>query len=181
MYLLGIISSINSYWCYTYIFSMVKGKQMENIAELEAKYQELGKEIEKLKAEECEYPKFFKHKTDGYVVKFISLELGIMMTMYGDSRISSNYFWTAHTYTKIWEEVPYDKETGFYHKQLVWCWNNSSTHERVLRFYDAINKCVFNCWGVEDGTAFGNYEPYDWSCDFINKWAIEAVKTLKDK
>ena len=31
---------------------------MSNITELEAKYQELGKEIEKLKAKE-EYPKFF--------------------------------------------------------------------------------------------------------------------------
>ena len=26
-----------------------------------------------------------------------------------------------------------------------------------------------------------NYAPYDWNCDFINKWAIEAAKTLKDK
>ena len=38
---------------------------MSNITELEAKYQELGREIEKLKTKECEYPKFFKHKTNG--------------------------------------------------------------------------------------------------------------------
>lgn len=26
-----------------------------------------------------------------------------------------------------------------------------------------------------------NYEAYDWSCDYINKWAIKAIKALKDK
>ena len=35
---------------------------MSNLAELEIKYQELGKEIEKLKAKESEYPKFFRNR-----------------------------------------------------------------------------------------------------------------------
>ncbi len=45
----------------------------------------------------------------------------------------------------------------------------------------AINKGVFFFSWSQGGTGYDNYEPYDWSCDFINKWAVEAIKTLKDK
>ncbi|MDD2267848.1 hypothetical protein [Sulfuricurvum sp.] len=155
---------------------------MNNILELEAKYQELGKEIEKLKAKECGYPKFFRHRTFGYIVKFTSLEYGELMTKcYGACEVGHNYGWTAHTDKDVWEEIPYDKITGFYHKQLVWCWDNDNTHAKVLRFYDATNGRAFNDDGKSHGCCYDNYKPYDWSCAYINKWAIEAVKTLEDK
>ena len=155
---------------------------MSNITELEAKYQELGKEIEKLKAKECEYPKFFRNIPHNLIVKFTALTDGVVV--YDDIIANIGNSWKSyvpHTNKALWEEIPYDKVTGFYHKQLVWCWNGAHTHLRTLRFYDAVNNCVFTYWGVTYETTFGNYEPYDWSCDFINKWAIEAVKTLKDK
>ena len=155
---------------------------MSNITELEAKYQELGKEIEKLKAKECEYPKFFRRRTNnGYIVKFTGLEEGeeVYSPTRGHIGFTSNT-WAAHTNTDLWEEIPYDKETGFYHKQLVWCWDDRTTHERALRVYDAINNSIFSFRGEAGGTTYDNYEAYDWSCDYPNKWAIEAVKTLKD-
>ena len=151
------------------------------LQELEAKYKELGKEIEKLKAKEG-YPKFFRNITHNFIAKFTALTDGVVV--YDDIVANIGDFcgkYVPHTVKALWEEVPYDKETGLYHKQLVWCWNDKDTHKKELRFYDAINKCTFTCWGGEDGAAFVNYEPCDLSCDFINKWAIEAVKTLKDK
>ena len=154
---------------------------MTNITELEAKYQELGKEIEKLKAKDSEYPKFFKDRTYGFIVKFTSLEHGTLMTKYDTNKVGKSYPWTAHVYTNIWEEVPRDKTTGFYHKQLVWCWDTIWTHLKQLRFYDARSSCSFYWDGTGDSSEFDNYEPYDWSCDFINEWAVEAVQTLKDK
>ena len=155
---------------------------MTNITELETKYKELGKEIEKLKTKECEYPKFFRHGANDFIVKFTGLKEGEEIYSPIASRIgfiSNN--WVPHTDIRIWEEIPYDKETGFYHKQLVWCWDNKLTHGKCLGFYDVLNKRTFSYEGKSDGSKFDNYEAYDWSCDFINEWAIEAVKTLKDK
>lgn len=154
---------------------------MTNITELEAKYQELGKEIEKLKTKESGYPKFFRNTPYNLIVKFTTLTDGVVV--YDDIIANIGYSrgqYVPHTNKALWEEVPYDKTTGFYHKQLVWCWDSKWTHLKQLRFYDAINKCGFSYWGEEDWLGFNNYEPYDWSCDYINKWAIGAVKTLKD-
>lgn len=154
---------------------------MSNITELETKYIELGREIEKLKTKE-DYPKFFRGIQYNFIVKFTTLTDGVVV--YNDIVANIGNSWKSyvpHTNKALWEEIPYDKTTGFYHTQLVWSWNNENTHERILRFYDAINKRSFTRWGVEDGAAFGNYEAYDWSCDFINEWAIEAVKTLENK
>jgi hypothetical protein len=154
---------------------------MNNILELEAKYQELGKEIEKLKAKEYEYPKFFRNTKHGYIVKFTGLEQGEIIFSSNAKDTSDKSAFRRHTDKDVWEEIPYDKETGFYHKQLVWCWDNNNTHAKVLRFYDATNKCSFAYDGTNNGSSFDNYKPYDWSCDFINEWAVESIKTLKDK
>ena len=154
---------------------------MSNITELEAKYQELGREIEKLKTK-GDYPKFFKHRAKGYIVKFTGLERGevVFASNIKDIGVKSDSF-SRHTNTDVWEEIPYNKETGFYHKQLVWCWDTIWTHLKQLRFYDVRSSCSFYWDGTGDSAEFGNYEPYDWSCDFINEWAVEAVKTLDDK
>ena len=154
---------------------------MSNITELEAKYQELGREIEKLKTK-GDYPKFFKHRAKGYIVKFTGLERGevVFASSIKDIGVKSDTF-SRHTNTDVWKEIPYDKETGFYHKQLVWCWDTIWTHLKQLRFYDVRNSCSFYWDGTGDSAEFDNYEPYDWSCAFINEWAVEAVKTLKDK
>ena len=155
---------------------------MINITELEAKYQELGKEIEKLKANECEYPKFFRNTLHNFIVKFTTLTDGVVVyddiiANIGDSRGK----YVPHTNKSLWEEIPHDKTTGLYHKQLVWCWDGLWTHLKQLRFYDVRNSCSFCSDGTGDVAEFDNYEPYDWSCNFINEWAVEAVKTLDDK
>ena len=155
---------------------------MSNITELEAKYQELGKEIEKLKAKECEYPKFFRNIPHNFIVKFATLTDGVVV--YDDIVVNirdSCGKYDPHTNKALWEELPFDKENGFYHKQLVWCWDSKWTHLKQLRFYDVHSSCSFYWDGTSDSAEFDNYEPYDWSCAFINEWAVEAVKTLDDK
>ena len=155
---------------------------MSNITELEAKYQELGKEIEKLKAMDSEYPKFFINTSHTFIVKFTALTDGVVVYDYIVAHIGDSCMtYIPHTNKAFWEEVPFDKKTGFYHKQLVWCWDSTWTHLKQLRFYDVHNNCTFYWDGTGDSAEFDNYEPYDWSCDFINEWAVEAVKTLKDK
>ena len=136
---------------------------MTNITELEAKYQELGKEIEKLKANECEYPKFFINIPHTFIVKFTALTDGVVVyddivAHIGDSCMT----YIPHTNKAFWEELPFDKETGFYHKQLVWCWYDEDTHKVELRFYDAISNRTFSYFGNEGGAVYDNYEPYDW-------------------
>lgn len=77
-----------------------------------------------MKAKEYEYPKFFRRKYANYIAKFTSLEEGVLMTTYTlSARVGDKHSWIAHTDTDTWEEIPCDKETGFYHKQLVWSWN----------------------------------------------------------
>jgi len=151
------------------------------LQELEAKYQELGKEIEKLKAEECKYPKFFKCIGSRLIIKFTGLVEGEVVFSAKTKNIGLKSCYKRHTDETVWEEIPYDETTGFYHKQLIWCWNKIDTHERKLRFYDAINKRAFSFLGTQKGSTFDIYEPYDWSHEFINKWAIKAFETLKDK
>ena len=155
---------------------------MTNITELEAKYQELGKKIEKLKAKECEYPKFFRNIPHTFIVKFTALTDGVVVyddivAHIGDSCET----YVPHTNKSFWEEIPYDKKTGFYHKQPIWCWDTTWTHLKQLRFYNVRSSCSFYWDGTGDSAEFDNYEPYDWSCNFINEWAVEAVKTLDDK
>lgn len=81
--------------------------------------------------------------------------------------------WYEFNNTTKWEDV--FVHNGLVHKQLVWCWDNKSTHVKLLRFYDAMNKCTYSHKGHQGGFTFDNYEPYigPWP-----EWATQALNTL---
>lgn len=154
---------------------MDKLKRIENIKA------ELARLEEELKQEEFEYP-IYKQGPDiisDVIVKFTSLQEGEVVYV-GSShfrlhRVSDR--WTPHTNAKVWKDVAFDEERGLYDKQLVWCWDNSYTHARTLRFYDAKNKCAFSGYGKSNWYDYDNCEPYEGTWP---EWAIEAYKTLED-
>lgn len=148
-----------------------------NLQELEQKYQELGKEIERLKNSEVKYPIYCRNKETNSVVKFISLKEGIYLkqSSYMDFGDRSDSF-VPHTDTDMWQQLKVCPQTGLYDGQLVWFWNDGSSHERVLRFYDAKNKCSFLPDGKRYGLRWGKYEPYEGN---YPDWAQKAFETLE--
>lgn len=61
-------------------------------------------------------------------------------------------------------------------KDPIWCWNNDSTSERRLRFWDAKNYSSFDSNGERDGIAWDHFE----KVENIEPWMIEMQKLLKD-
>ena len=155
---------------------------MKNLKELEQKYLELGKEIEALKKqntekEEFTYPIYCKLKDSSLVVKFTALQTGEVVA-------NNNYYnvwykdndWRIHIDTDIWQQLDVCEKKGFFDGQLVWCWHNSDTHFRVLKFYNAKNKCTYQFNGIKNGAKYDNYEPFEGN---YPDWALEAFKTLE--
>lgn len=150
---------------------------MKNLKELEKKYQELGQEIERLKKSEVQYPIYCLNKHQALIVKFIGLTEGVAVMNFGYMKVgdrSKNF--VEHTNTEKWEQLEVCTKTGFFDGQLVWCWDDGYTHQRILRFYDAKNKATFTHNGEKDGSPFYNYEPYEGNWP---EWAQEAFKILK--
>ena len=144
----------------------------ETIAELRAKIDELE---ESLKEDKFDYPICKISKKTGLIVLFYKITEGEALS---DDRYNTigdySNDWIEHTDTDIWEDYPYDKEKGLYHKQMVYCWYDEDTHSVDIRFYNAINKCPFAYDGDKDGFDFDNYSAT--MPDFM----LEAYKTLKD-
>lgn len=157
---------------------------MKNLKKLEQKYQELGKEIEALKKqnsekEEFEYPIYCKLKNSSLVVKFTDLTTGELVIDNGFYEVNeTSVYWKAHTDTNYWQQLEACPETGFFDGQLVWCWDNEHTHYRILRFYDAKNKCTYNYLGGRGGSSYNNYSPFEGN--YLD-WALKAFKTVKMK
>ena len=130
---------------------------MKNLKELEQKYLELGKEIEALKnqiteEEEIKYPIYCKNKNSFFVVKFQALQIGYVVVNYKFHKVGQTYTnWIKHTDEDEWQQLDVCKETGFFDGQLVWCWDNSQTHKRELKFYDVKNKCSYDFSGGKNG------------------------------
>lgn len=141
----------------------------------EQRIDELQRQIDVLK-NETEYPVFCYNKLNRNIVMFKKLTYGVVVKQgileYGDR---TNSF-IEHTDESAWKTLPYNKERGLYHTQLVWCWQNSDTHDRTLSFYNAIDDSSFSYNGNPGGLDWENYEPYqgEWP-----QWAIEAHKTLE--
>ena len=155
---------------------------MKNLKELEQKYLELGKEIEALKKqntekEEIKYPIYCKLKGSSLVVKFTGLTLGklVVNNTFNDVGNKSS-IWLNHSETNVWQQLDVCEETGFFDGQLVWCWDNDDTHNRILKFYDVKYKCTFLFNGTRNGQKFNNYEPFEGN---YPDWALEAFQTLE--
>ena len=154
---------------------------MKNLKELEQKYLELGKEIEALKKqseeEELTYPIYCRLEDSSIVVKFTGLTTGELVIgneyKKGGKRCNE---WIKHTDAKYWKRLDVCEETGFFDGQLVWCWDNEDTHFRVLKFYDAKNKCTYQFDGTKNGSNYDNYALFEGN---YPDWALEAFKTLE--
>ena len=155
---------------------------MKNLKELEQKYLELGKEIEALKKqntekEEFEYPIYCKLKNSSLVVKFTELQYGKVVVNSGNYKIVDIIFgWQSHKDTDTWQQLDVCKKTGFFDGQLVWCWDNDTTHSRTLKFYEVKNKCTYGSLGKSGGFVYDNYEPFEGN---YPDWALEAFNTLE--
>ena len=154
---------------------------MKNLKELEQKYLELGKEIEALKKqsekEEFNYPIYCKLKGSSLVVKFTGLQSGELVVNSKHTKIEETFKeWRTHTDINVWQQLEVCEETGFFDGQLVWCWDNYSTHARDLKFYDAKNECVYQFNGNRNGIFYHNYKPFEGN---YPDWALEAFQTLE--
>ena len=155
---------------------------MKNLKELEQKYLELGKEIKILKKQNTEkeksiYPIYCKLIGSSLVVKFTDLTIGEVVVNNGHQHVGKKFNeWIEHTDTKIWQRLKVCPETEFFDGQLVWCWDNDTTHSRILRFYDVKNECTYCYDGTEGGNTYSNYEPFEGN---YPDWALKAFKTLK--
>lgn len=72
---------------------------------------------------------------------------------------------------------PCDSKRGLYHGQPVECRDHTYSHWSVLRFYDAINKCVFTTDGELNGSDYAHIEAIP--MERIPPWMYEAYKTLE--
>ena len=155
---------------------------MKNLKELEQKYLELGKEIEALKKQNTEkeksiYPIYCKLIGSSLVVKFTALQTGEVVA-------NNNYYnvwdkgndWRIHTDNTVWQKLDVCEKTGFFDGQLVWCWDNSDTHIRTLKFYNVKNKRTYVYDGRKNGNIYDNYEPFEGN---YPDWALEAFQTLE--
>ena len=119
--------------------------------------QEALKEFDK---PEFDYPICCRAKLTGEVVVFTGIKKGEVLKVDKDEYYhlgckSENFH--PHTNKNIWEEIPYDKERGFYHKQLVYCWDNCDTHIVNMQFYDVFNGTVYAYQGSDLESFYDNY------------------------
>ena len=135
------------------------------------------------------YPLFKRGKGTGVVIKFTSLRTGTVVWK-GEQKLNilnigntSNSF-VRHTNTDAWEDMVYDKDRDLWDGQPIYCWDKYSTHTRVTRFYDAVNKSTFGYKGDRKGATYDNYTPvppkhYDeWIVDTFNKLRRETYENI---
>ena len=140
------------------------------------------KEIKALPDEsEFEYPLFMKHKVNGQIIMFTSINEGCVVWK-RDQEFSSTIGyvsdgWIPHTNTDTWQPVPYDKERGIWHGQPVEVWDSMCTHERRIRFYNAITLSPFSIHGRSLLYTWDNIEAIP--PEHYEPWMFEAYKTLE--
>ena len=136
-------------------------------------------------AEEFDKPKFkypmafMSKRSKDLIVLFDGIRSGKVISenpSYNIGDTSTN--WTEHTDTDAWQQIPYDKERGFHHGQMVYCWDGIHTHLVCIKFYDAINKCTFDHDGELEGTRYTNYSAT--MPEFINK-AYDTLEGINDE
>ncbi len=120
---------------------------------------ELEEALKEFDKPEFDYPMAFRSKrSKDLVVLFDRIKSGKVISKTSDYNTGYYAFdWAKHTNTDAWQQIPYDKERGFYHGQMVYCWYNDYTHCVHTRFYDAINKCTFGYVGQLEGYDYSNY------------------------
>ena len=155
---------------------------MKNLKELEQKYLELGKEIEALKKQstgkkEFEYPIYRKLIHSSLVVRITGLNSGELVVNDKYYKVGEHIKnWSNFNNNNVWQQLDVCEKTGFFDGQLVWCWDNNTTHMRLLKFYEAKRKGTYQFDGTRCGVNFDNYEPFEGN---YPDWALEAFQTLE--
>ena len=119
--------------------------------------EEALKEFDKPK---FDYPICCKSKQTGEVVVFTGMQKGEVLKVDKDEYYNLGYKsenFHPHTNKTVWEEIPYDRERGFYHKQPVYCWCNEDTHSVTIRFYNALTGYVYAYQGSNMKSIYDNY------------------------
>ncbi len=135
--------------------------------------EEALKEFDKLR---FEYPMAFRSKlVKDSIVLFDGIKSGNIISKNSNYDIGHYAInWTEHTNTDAWQQIPYDKERGFYHGQMIYCWDNHFTHGVHIKFYDAIHKSTFASDGNLHGCKYDNYSAT------IPEFMDKAYDTLED-
>ena len=125
-----------------------------------------------------QYPIYCQHLHSDKIVKFTDLKEGIVVKdgkgEWPVGHKAAN--WTDCDSKIDWKPLPVCSQTGFFHGQLVWAWDNDHAHYRILAFYDAENSCLFSIYGKKGSLSYDNYLPFEGNWP---DWALEAYKTLK--
>ena len=75
--------------------------------------------------------------------------------------------WTLVHLIERW--TPQDKEP-------VWAWDHGTAYGRIIRFYDAKNKCLFSSDGIRNGLSYPNYA----KIEHYEQWMLDAQAKLED-
>ena len=148
---------------------------MKDLQALEEQYKKLGEEIEKLKAKPQKVFKLNIHC--GLIVEESKGSRGKVVKQDNYYNVGYESTWHDTDNADNWIDLPICSKTGFYHKQLIWCWDNDSIHRRELRFYNATNNRTFTPNGYCEGMCFSNYAPFEGNWP---DWALKAFKTLRE-
>jgi hypothetical protein len=139
---------------------MTPQQRINNLrAELNALEKELkGEQAEQI--EKVEYPICKISKTTKAIALFDDFQSATLLKR-GNNGVGKEGEYinelVPYTYKDVWKSYPYDKERGFYHRQMVYCWDNGWTHKVHIGFYDAINKSIFDIDGGLNAVTYDNY------------------------
>ena len=103
---------------------------------------------------------------DGPNTKFPVISMDIGGLIHHHAANGSNE-WTTLNLIEVWQ--PQDKEP-------VWAWNHGADYGRIIRFYDAENKCLFSGDGIRNGLAYPNYA----KVEHYEQWMLDAQAKLQD-
>lgn len=140
----------------------MKKKVKLNNVEVELTKEQLEDALKEFNEPEYDYPICCKNKRNGTIVLFTGETIDTGTCLREDEEIFIKEGETSdglipHTDEETWEQIPYDKELGLYHKQPVYAWDKYHTHVTVFGFYNAISKCLHGGSGESCGPKWEIY------------------------
>ena len=107
-----------------------------------------------------EYPKWFKSKGYGHIVKFNSKSSGTVVFR-GDSSCEVGYtqdFWIPYDEEERWKEIPEPNPLDFIPDMYpVECWNDTYHYSSVIRFWNAFKKEVRDDEDIDQTFSYAYY------------------------
>lgn len=140
----------------------MKKKVKLNNVEVELTKEQLEDALKEFDEPEYDYPICCKGRRSGVVVLFTGegRTTGTCLDAGGDrtsQKGESCTGWIPHTDEDVWEEIPYDRERGLYHKQPVYTWDDDNYYSALYGFYNAVHRRLFAVNGKPLGAIYENY------------------------